>query len=124
MNPNEPAPLFSPPPPRGSKPRVYQPRCSEPQIRQHLVAWQASGLSLAAYARERGLKPSTLDGWRKREARRTTAANPLAFVEARVMEPRGVREPLTVRLSEGVELIGHEVAVLVDFVHHLRGGRP
>jgi hypothetical protein len=34
--------------------------------RQHVEAWQASGLTQAAYCQQQGLNPYTFTGWRRR----------------------------------------------------------
>lgn len=84
-----------------------------------MAAWEASGLSLSAFARERDLQPSTLARWRRQALAQATA---LGFVEAGVLAAPLAPEPLTVRLAEGVELIGREVELMVNFIHRLRGG--
>jgi hypothetical protein len=76
--------------------------------KQHIEAWQASGLSRAAYCRQHGLRPATFSA-RLREHRASQPMRPLpapaALVPVRI-QPAGpaVAEPLVLRTAAGHRL--------------------
>ena len=67
----------------------------------HIEAWQASGLSQAAYCRQHGLNPGTFAG-RLREYRAGPAPAAPALIPIRVEPAPAARaEPLILRLTSG-----------------------
>ena len=67
----------------------------------HIMAWQASGLTQAAYCRQHGLNPSTFSSWwryvRSLPAPGTSGLVPIQVTPA-VTAPTG---PLVLRLTSG-----------------------
>jgi hypothetical protein len=71
---------------------------AEAQWRARLEAWDASGLSLRAFALREGLKPYTLWSWKRRLRGTTPAATAFATVVVEPSrEPRGGAFELTVQ---------------------------
>lgn len=82
------------------------------EARQTLAAWERSGLSMAAFCRERGIRPKRLYWWRSRlaawssragqeppEAQRTSGSGPPGLVEAVVMGSGGGASSAVVALA-------------------------
>ena len=65
-------------------PRLRRPRTSPRQRAQLLAAFERSGLSAAAFARQQGIGYSTFCGWRHRQAQPHPSP---AFVEVELAEP-------------------------------------
>ena len=62
----------------GSFPRRRAPRIDAARRAQLLAAFDRSGLSVAAFARQQGIHYTTLHGWRRRQGRGRTSP---AFVQ-------------------------------------------
>ena len=58
----------------------------ERKWREHVRAWQSSGLSQAAYCRQHGLTQNDFSWWKREIARRTVAAAP-TFVPVCIAAP-------------------------------------
>jgi hypothetical protein len=91
-------------------------QATQAERRDHVRAWEASGLSARAYGARAGVNPNTLVGWRwqqrrQGEARSAPAARGLEFVELRAAGGDAGRdatielrlEGLTVRVPDGFE---------------------
>jgi len=91
-------------------------KATQAERQGHVEAWEASGLSVHAYAAQAGVNPNTLLGWRWRQRRRVEARRSrwpaaLEFVELCETEGGGERdatielrlEGLTVRVPDGFE---------------------
>lgn len=93
--------------------------------RKLIEGYQASGLTMAQYARREGINYSTMAGWMHRERPRA-AESKGAIAFARVQMPMVVPRPqpksndLEVRLPDGTLLRGGRVADLVALVKALR----
>lgn len=88
------------------------PRRSEEEKRQLLAEWEASGLSKAAFAKQRGLSPNSLHRWYK-------ALSPPAFVEVLTARPAPA---FVLRVREAVQLevpLGFDAAELRRLVDAL-----
>jgi hypothetical protein len=72
--------------------------------RQHLQAWQISGLSQAAYYRQFGLNPKTFSGWRRRYS--ATPTRPRSeLLPIQVAPPvAGQTQAVALRLTSGHQL--------------------
>ena len=83
-----------------------------------LAAFDRSGLSAAAFAREQGIRYTTFCGWRHRQAKRPPAPG---FVEVEVsVQPQGVE--LLVELGGGARLriaSSAQAELAARLVHHL-----
>lgn len=97
------------------------------QGRALLDAWRASGLSAAAFARERGVQPHRISYWRLRLSDRGTALprtapsdTAVAFVEV----PQPTRSPITITLPDGIRIDVGAGADLRGVFAALRGGAP
>ena len=66
-----------------------------------LAAWRESGLSMAAYARERGVSGQRLSWWRKQVGDAPKASGAITFIPGVV---KGHGEAVLVRLPGGVEI--------------------
>lgn len=71
------------------------PRRSEDEKRQLLAEWEASGLSKAAFAKQRGVSPNSLHRWHK-------ALKTPAFVE--VLTAPAAAPAFVLRVREAVQL--------------------
>jgi hypothetical protein len=71
--------------------------------KQHIEAWQASGLSQAAYCRRHGLSPATFSA-RVREQRALPEPAAPALIPVRVGPPVPPAGPLVLRLASGHQL--------------------
>ena len=70
---------------------------SRPEIIEQLEAWQASGMSRAAYAREHGIAINTFHYWHKRYGAVRQPKIPPAFVEVPDTSP--ARTPGSARVQ-------------------------
>jgi hypothetical protein len=84
-----------------------------------LAAWEASGTSLAGFARENGIGVWRLGWWRKqleagasRPVPRATPIAPLTFVPATVMSSGSTRARISVRLPSGIEVEATDASAL------------
>ena len=93
--------------------------------RKLIEGYQASGLTMAQYARREGINYSTMAGWMHRERPKPSEGKG-AIAFARVQMPLAVARPqpksndLEVRLPDGTMLRGGRVADLVALVKALR----
>lgn len=94
-----------------------------------LTEQESSGRSLRAFARERGLSPWTLYGWRaklgrsRRRARTEAAQEEPGFVAVDVVGSRSTPGEIEVELSDGLLVrVPRDVAIarLVELVRALR----
>ena len=93
--------------------------------RRLIEGYQASGLSMAQYARREGINYSTMAGWMHRERPAEGGSKKTAIAFARVEMPAAVPRSakaadLEVRLPDGTLLRGGRVADLVALVKALR----
>jgi transposase-like protein len=65
---------------------------------QQIQAWQASGLTQAAYCRQHGLNPNTFNGWRRRYRAAPAPATGLVPVQ---VAPAAPASALVLRLAAG-----------------------
>ena len=92
--------------------------------REQLVAdYQASGLTMAAFARREGITYPTFASWVSKTKGRTVAKPSIRFAQMRLpLKPAAVDEPpLEVRLPDGTVVRGGGVAEVVALVRALRG---
>jgi hypothetical protein len=75
------------------------------QWERRIAGWRASGLSMAAYCRQRGLSYWMFVRWRQRLEQTTTPAGALTLIP--VLSPKPSGGAITIRLPDG---IGIEVA--------------
>jgi hypothetical protein len=68
--------------------------------KQHIEAWQATGLSQAAYCRQQGLNSGTFSA-RLREYRASPAPEVPALIPIRLEPAVGSSAPLVLRLASG-----------------------
>jgi transposase-like protein len=110
--------------PRPFDPSTFPPRWRDPHGRAALAAWQASGLSVRAFARQHGLRDKRLYRWfRRLGAWPPSPPKPPAFVEVVVPAPPPVpEEPFVVELGDVVIRVPHrfERSALLDLVSVLR----
>lgn len=95
------------------------------QGRALLEAWRASGLSAAAFARERGVQPHRISYWRLRLGDRGAALPAIAASDAAVAffeVPPPTRSPVTITLSDGMRIDVGAGADLRAVFAALRGG--
>ena len=88
-------------------------------------AYRGSGLTMAAFARQEGIRYSTFAHWVTKAARAPAAGNePIKFAEMRLplVAPDSQRtdDRLEVRLPDGTVLRGSRVAEVVALVRALR----
>jgi transposase-like protein len=81
-------------------PSARRPRTSPRQRAQFLAAFERSGLSAAAFARQQGIGYSTFCGWRHRQARPHSSP---VFVEVELSEPTAPAE-LCIELGAAARL--------------------
>lgn len=74
---------------------------SEVEARGALSAWRKSGLSVEAFARERGLVPQRLYWWRKKLEPPKAETKVLAMLPVRMTGETRRGEPVTVLLRTG-----------------------
>lgn len=107
--------------------RVVTPR----ERRQEMVcAWQASGLTQAAFAKREGVRYSTFAHWVQQATKGALATRPprvnlprqVKFAEVRLPAHSGLSGPtgLEVRLSDGTLLRGGSATELAKLVRALR----
>ena len=80
----------------------------------HVESWRKSGLSVAAYARQAGLKEVTLGTWKRRLA--LEEAQPVEFVEVKQAE-LAVARPHCIKVEVG----RYRVEVSGDFEEDVLG---
>jgi len=73
----------------GSFPRRRAPRIDAARRTQLLAAFDCSGLSVAAFARQQGIHYTTFHGWRRRRAQAKTSP---AFVQVELSPPAAPAE--------------------------------
>ncbi len=73
----------------GSFLRRRAPRIDATRRAQLLASFDRSGLSVAAFARQQGIHPTTLYGWRQRQGRGRTSP---AFVQVELAPPAAPAE--------------------------------
>lgn len=86
-------------------------------------AYQASGLTQAAFARREGVRYSTFAHWVQVALKASaTTKRPVEFAEVRLPRPAGEPRPLglEVRLPDGTMLRGGSAAELAKLVRALR----
>jgi transposase-like protein len=84
----------------GSFLRRRAPRIDATRRAQLLAAFDRSGLSVAAFARQQGIHPTTLYGWRQRQGRGKTSP---AFVQVELSPPAAPAE-LMIELGAAARL--------------------
>lgn len=96
--------------------------------RRLVAAYEASGMTMAEFARREGINYSTLAGWmyRKGQNERGVNAGAIEFAQvhlpgASALCPPAIRGELEVRLPDGTQLRAGRVADLVALVRALRG---
>ena len=80
----------------------------EPQWRERVAAWRASGLTQAAYCREHGLAPAELSWWKHELARRDQALKTENAQAPKSKKAKRVFIPVRISPSparEGFELV-------------------
>jgi hypothetical protein len=85
--------------------------------------YQASGLTMAEFARREGIKYATFAGWVAKAARLAPARGPIKFAEVRLpLSPAvtGTNAALEVRLADGTAIRGERVADVAALVRMLR----
>jgi transposase-like protein len=88
---------------------------------QLVAAYQASGLTMAAFARREGVKYATFAHWVLKAQKATTPAKPrIRFAELQLPLRGAAVEPLEIRLPDGTVLRGTRVADLAALVRALR----
>jgi hypothetical protein len=90
------------------------------QWEQRIADWRASGTSLLAYSRERGLCYSTLVRWRRRLQASRAATSTLTLIPVAAPTQRC---PIVIRLPSGVGVEvtgGFDAALLQAVVHALQ----
>ena len=100
-------------------------RIDPAQRTQLLAAFERSGESAAAFARQHQLKYTTFCAWRQQWARTKAAAAP-AFVQVEVAAPIAPAE-LVIELGAGVRLCLHspsQLALAAQFIQTLHASRP
>jgi len=100
-------------------------RTSKAQRRVILAQFEHSGMSAAQFARQTGLKYSTLAAWvqRYRRTKRPERKSPVRLLEA-VVAPTSLGSALPVRLSSGARLEISEVGQVPLVVALLRALEP
>ncbi len=95
-------------------------RYSQQEKQQHVLAWQASGLSKKAYCQQEGIKIATFYYWLERNNKADPAPGNIrlssAFLPARLAPANG---SVTVQLP-GEILISCQIAQLPEVVRVLR----
>jgi len=89
---------------------------------QMVQAFQASGLTMAGFARREGVKYPTFAGWVVKAQRRGAPKSGIKFTEVRLPAFTAPREPapLEVRLPDGTVLRGGRPGELAELVRTLR----
>jgi transposase-like protein len=82
-------------------PRRRARRTDAAQRAQVLAAFERSGLSASAFARQQGLHYTTFCGWRQRQAE--AGPSPAGFVQVQLVEPEAVGE-LVIELGAAARL--------------------
>lgn len=101
-------------------------RVTPPGRRREMVRqYQASGQTMAAFARRERINYATFAGWVVKEQKAAVAANPpIRFAEMRLplaSANESSVQPIEVRLPDGTVLRGSRVADVVTLVKALRG---
>lgn len=97
--------------------RVVMPK----ERRQELViAWRASGLTQAAFAKGEGVRYSTFAHWVQQAKKKVPVARSPQVKFAEVALPSTLAPALEVRLPDGTLLRGGNAADLAKLVHALR----
>jgi transposase-like protein len=94
----------------------------ETERADYVRAYQRSGLTMAAFARQEGLKYSTFAGWVLRQAKPAPQSTPVRFAEVGLPTP-ALRVPaagLEVCLVDGTVLRGTNVPELAALVRAVR----
>lgn len=97
------------------------------QGRALVNAWRASGLSAAAFARERGIQPHRISYWRLRLSDRDAASSgsaPSDTASAFVEVPRPTPSPIVMTLPDGIRIEVGSGADLRAVLAALRGVVP
>jgi hypothetical protein len=71
--------------------------------RQHVEAWQASGLTQAAYCRQQGLNPFTFTGWRRRLTATPATSPGVIPIRVSLTDPASAAA-VVLRLASGHQL--------------------
>jgi len=87
------------------------------KIAELVAGYEASGLSMAEYARREKLRYSTFAGWVKRSGARASGAK-MTFARVQVPGPSGGAQ-LSVRLPSGLVLTGSDPVALAALVRAL-----
>ena len=93
----------------------------EPQWRERVAAWRASGQTQAAYCREHGLTPAELSWWKHELARRDQALKTESSPTPKPTKTRRAFIPVRISPSparEGFELVlrgGHTIRMGASF---------
>lgn len=89
-----------------------------------VAAYQASGLTMAAFARREGINYATLAGWIYKVARPSPSVKPIAFAQVRLPAPPATstdsEDKLEVQLPDGTLLRGRSAAELAALIRALR----
>ncbi len=89
-----------------------------------IAAYQASGMTMAAFARRESIKYATLAGWIFRATRSSPAPRPIEFAQVQLPGPSVVgasrAAALEVRLPDGILVRGGRVADLAALIRALR----
>jgi hypothetical protein len=107
---------------KASRFRTRSRRTDAAQRAQLLAAFDRSGLSAAAFARQQCLNYTTFCGWRQR---RTKAGSSPAFVQVEVT-PAPAPVELVIELGQGRMRIGcpAQIALAAALLQHLNAARP
>jgi len=76
---------------------------TEDEARQVLDKWRRSGLTIAAFARERRMSAPRLYWWRNRLPKTVAAASAMSLVPAKLVAPSEM-SPAVIRLPSGVAI--------------------
>ncbi|HEU4411696.1 MAG TPA: hypothetical protein VFS43_41015 [Polyangiaceae bacterium] len=91
-------------------------RWTEARARAVLDAWERSGLTLAAFARQRGLGPQRLAWWRKRlaETSHGTSPSPVSLVPVTLRPAPAIAlgAPVAITARDGVRIEVRDVGAV------------
>lgn len=107
---------------KASRFRTRSLRSDAAQRGQVLAAFDRSGLSAAAFARQQGLNYTTFCGWRQRRAKPNPSP---AFVQVEVT-PAPAPVELVIELGQARMRIGcpAQIALAAELLQHLNAARP